>query len=314
VLFVDDEPNILTAVERSFLHVPVKVFTCSSAEEAMGVIKKNSISVIVADNMMPGIKGVEFLSWAKSASPDSIRIMMTGHADLPTAIDAINKGEVYRFITKPWDNADLIGIVMDSIDKYRIIVALKSADEAKLLSLAQTIELKDPYTKGHCSRVALFSIMIAEAMGLNDTIKKNIKYGSWLHDCGKIGVPESILNKPGRLDHDQFEIVKKHCQWGADVAEKARLHDKVIKIALHHHEKYNGTGYPCGLMGDDIPLEAKIVSIADTYDALITDRPYRKRLSSKEALDIIRSEKNISFDPVIVDIFIKALADAGEKS
>jgi putative two-component system response regulator len=313
VLFVDDEQNILNTVEREFSNVPVRLLTCSSAEEAMKIIKDNEIAVIVSDNLMPGITGIDFLAWAKNTSPESMRILMTGHADLPTAISAINRGEVYRFITKPWDTKELIDIVLDSINKYRIIVSLKSADEAKLLSLAQTVELKDPYTKGHCERVASFSIMIADAMGLNEDIKQLIKYGSWLHDCGKIGVPEDILKKPGRLDRDQFEIVKKHCQWGADVVQKARLHDTVLKIALYHHEKYNGTGYPCGLAADNIPFEARIVAIADTFDAITTDRPYRKKYPEDKAVELIRSEKNISFDPVLVDIFIKALANDRQK-
>jgi putative nucleotidyltransferase with HDIG domain len=309
ILYVDDEENLLRSFERVFLDVPANVITCASAEEAMRIIKTTEIAVIVSDNMMPGITGLEFLSWAKSVSPDSVRILMTGFADLSTAIAAINQGEVYKFITKPWEPDELVSIVMDSINKYRVILSLRTDDEAKLISLAQTIELKDPYTKGHCERVALYATQIAKAMGLNEETKKNIKYGSWLHDCGKIGVPEAILNQPTKLDHDQFEIVKRHSKWGAEVVQKAQLPETVVKIALHHHEKFNGNGYPCGLAGNDIPVEARIVAIADAFDALTTNRPYRHKLSEGEAFAILLGEKNISFDPVLVDIFITTMTE-----
>jgi putative nucleotidyltransferase with HDIG domain len=306
ILFVDDEQNILNSLERLFYDAPFTVLTASSASEAMKLVQQNSVSVIISDNIMPGINGISFLSWAKTASPDSVRLIMTGYADMQTAIDAINRGEVYRFITKPWDPAELKGIVQDSFVKYRIIIALRAADESKLLSLAQAIELKDPYTKGHCERVAMYSTIIAEAIGIPDDMKKKIRDGSWLHDCGKIGVPEAILNKPGKLSPEQFEIVKKHSCWGAEVTRKAMLHETVINIALHHHEKYDGQGYPHGLAGDRIPVEARIVSIADAYDAITSDRPYRTKLSPERAFDYLRSEKNISFDPALVDAFISA--------
>jgi putative nucleotidyltransferase with HDIG domain len=309
ILLVDDEQNILNSLERLFLDAPFRVLTASSASEAMKLVQKNSISVIISDNIMPGINGINFLSWAKTASPDSVRLLMTGYADMQTAIDAINRGEVYRFITKPWDPVELENIVHDSFAKYRIIVALRTADESKLLSLAQTIELKDPYTKGHCERVAMYSTIIAEAVGIKGEMKKNIRDGSWLHDCGKIGVPEAVLNKPGKLSPEQFEIVKKHSNWGAEVTRKAMLHETVINIALHHHEKYDGKGYPHGLAGDKIPIEARIVAIADAYDAMTSDRPYRTKLSPERAFDYLRSEKDISFDPALVDVFISAFTD-----
>jgi putative two-component system response regulator len=137
--------------------------------------------------------------------------------------------------------------------------------------------------------------------------KINIKYGSWLHDCGKIGVPEFILNKPGILDEAQFETVKKHARWGADVARTAQLPDQVVNIALYHHERFNGNGYPLGLKGLEIPLEARIVSIADAFDAMTSDRPYRKKLSFEEAMDVLNKGRSTAFDPALVDTFIDVI-------
>ncbi len=309
VLFVDDEQNILNAVKRLFMSDTIDVLTASTALEGMELMKRNTVAVIVSDNMMPGMNGIAFLEWTKTVSPDSVRILMTGYADLHSAIESINRGEVFRFVTKPWNDTDLSQIVLDSIDRYKIVSSIKSADEAKLLSLAQTIELKDPYTKGHCERVAAYALMLADGMDLSDVMKKNIKYGSWLHDCGKIGVPELILNKPSELDDEQFATMKKHSRWGADVTKTAQLPDPVVNIALYHHERFNGEGYPLGLKGINIPLEARIVAIADAFDAMTSDRPYRKKLSKEEAIAVITESKSSSFDPALVDIFVSVLTD-----
>ena len=314
VLFVDDEQNILSAVKRLFTSDPVSVITATSGLDGMELMKHNPVSVIISDNMMPGMNGIDFLAWTKTVSPDSVRMLMTGYADLHAAIEAINKGEVFRFITKPWDDMELRQTVLDSVDKFKIISTLKSADEAKMLSLAQTVELKDPYTRGHCERVAKYAQLLTDAMDLPEDMKKNIKYGSWLHDCGKIGVPETILNKPCALDAEQLNAIKKHARWGADVARTAQLPEPVVNIALYHHERFDGNGYPQGLSGDNIPLEARIVSIADVFDALTSDRPYHTKLTIKEALKVLKEGECAAFDPTLVGIFINILTGASDNN
>ncbi|RJQ49584.1 MAG: HD domain-containing protein, partial [Nitrospiraceae bacterium] len=241
----------------------------------------------------------------RDISPDTVKILMTGHAELSVAIDAINKGEVFRFITKPWDDDMMVSTVHDAVNRYHVLSSLKMQDEYKLLSLAQTIELKDSYTRGHCERVAKYALIIANALKLPEWIIKDLTYGCWLHDCGKIGVPENILNKKCSLNEEEFEIIKKHPRWGADVARQARLSETTIKIILYHHERYNGTGYPLGIKSKDIPLEARIVTIADVFDALTSDRSYRRRFSENEALEIMQSMKSSIFDPELVDIFLR---------
>jgi len=312
ILVVDDEQNILNAIKRIFIVDPLTVLTASTATEGMEMMKQHTVSVVVSDNMMPGMNGIEFLEWAKIFFPDSMRILVTGSADLDVSICAITRGGVLRFITKPWDENDLRQLVLDSIDRYKIVSSIKSANEAKLLSLAQTIELKDPYTEGHCERVALYALILADALALQEDMKRNIKYGCWLHDCGKIDVPEGILNKPGILDAEQFEVIKRHSRWGADVARTAQLPEPVVNIALYHHERFNGDGYPMGLRGTDIPLEARIVAIADTYDAITSDRPYRKKLSHEEAIEALRKGKSSAFDPELVDFFINNFTNVFE--
>ncbi len=311
ILCIDKDPKILKSLTQLFREDPFAILTASTAAEGIELLSINTVSVILSDNMLPGMTGIELMELAKSLSPDSIRILMTGLADPDVAIDAINKGEIFKFIMKPWDNDELRRIVCDSIAKYKIVIAIRNADDTSILSLAQTIELKDPYTKGHCERVAVFALMIADALNLNGEKKKHIKYGSWLHDCGKIGVPELILNKPGPLDDEQFETVKRHARWGGDVVKTSRIPNTVVNIAVYHHERFDGTGYPLGLSGVHIPVEARIVAIADAYDAMTSDRPYRKRLSHVAAIDALRKGKNGTFDPTLVDIFVNIIDTAG---
>ena len=201
----------------------------------------------------------------------------------------------------------MLDCVTDALKNYRAIQALKNGDEEKLLSLSQAIELKDPYTKGHCKRVAEFALMMADELRLPMEMKKEIRYGSWLHDCGKIGVPESILNLDRKLSDEEYEVIKKHPLWGADLAKHAKLSDTVFDIIGCHHEKFNGKGYPYGLKDEDIPFPARIVAVADVYDALVTDRPYRKGFNQQDAIDIIENMKGETLDPVLVELLFSIL-------
>jgi putative two-component system response regulator len=304
VLFVDDEENVLKALERIFIGSDLIILRASSAEEALSIIGKENVAVLVSDNLMPGIRGVELLSRLKSISPDTVKILMTGHADIPTAIDAINKGEVFRFIEKPWDNAELVNTITEGIERYRILRSLRTNDEAITRSLAQTIELKDRCTRGHCDRVAKYALQLAKALGVSREMQKGVVYGSWLHDCGKIGVPEAILNSPDLLTENEWLTIKQHPAWGADIARQAQLSPVVINIIQYHHERWNGEGYPKGIAGRDIPLEARVVTIADVYDALTTDRPYRNAITRKRARRIMREMAGNLFDPELTEIFL----------
>lgn len=304
VLFVDDEEYVLNAVERIFIGSAWRVLRAASAEEALHIFGNEEIAVLVSDNLMPGIKGVELLSRVKSIAPDTVKILMTGHADIPTAIEAINRGEVFRFVEKPWDNAILINTVTEGIERYRLLRSLRINDEAVTRSIAQTIELKDPYTRGHCDRVAEYALLLAKKMGLSGEMEKGIVYGSWLHDCGKIGVSEAILNSPDSLTEKEWIILRQHPAWGAEVARQAELSPVVINIIQSHHERWDGEGYPSGVAGWEIPLEARIVAIADVFDALTSDRPYRKAFTQGESRKIMAGIAGTMLDPEITKLFL----------
>lgn len=313
VLFIDDTNLTLEIVKNLFKdRDDFQLLTATSASEALQIFRREEIAVVVCDNIMPVMNGVEFLSCLKSFSADTVKILMSAYADLSSALSAINRSEVYRYVLKPWQDEELINTVYDGLNRYRLIQTMRREDEGILRSLAQTIELKDPYTKGHCDRVAVYANLIAESYGLTSDVKREIKYGSWLHDCGKIGVSEVILNGSGSLDEDQYETMKNHSLWGADVAAKANLSEIARNIIQYHHERFDGTGYPAGLKRENIPIEARIVSVADVFDALTSDRPYRKGFSRNDTLEIISSMSGYALDPQLVSIFLDVVSEHDE--
>jgi putative two-component system response regulator len=265
--------------------------------------------VVVSDNEMPGMRGIELLARIKEISPHTVKIMMTGSADLATTLAAINSGEVFRFVLKPWKKGDMLHAVKDGLRRYRVLQSIKREDEFILHSLAQTIELKDASTKGHCDRVATLALRLAEAAGVSEEARREIRYGSWLHDCGKIGVPEAILNAERGLTEAEFDIVKKHPEWGCDVVRKANLSQTVQEIVLFHHERYDGKGYPYGLEGEKIPLEAQIVSAADICDALSMDRPYRRGFTPEQLVGTLVGMKGTNLAAPLVDLLLGILKE-----
>jgi response regulator RpfG family c-di-GMP phosphodiesterase len=305
VLFVDDELSIRNSIERMYLERDdVRLIFAASGKEGLDILEREEVWVVVSDYLMPVMRGIEFLSRAKSLRPDTVRIMMTAYAELSIAIEAINKSEAYRFITKPWNNNELEDLVDEGLARYELAQTLKNADETVYLSLAQTVELKDPYTKGHCDRVAGYAVSLARAAGLNERVIGDIRHGSWLHDCGKIGVPERVLNNTGQLSENDFETVMQHPRWGSEVAHQAHMSDTVINIILYHHERYHGGGYPSGLKGEQIPIEARIVALADVFDALYSDRPYRKAYDFDQAIEIMHEMNETHFDPRLTKLFL----------
>jgi putative nucleotidyltransferase with HDIG domain len=304
VLFVDDEDKVSGSVERLFLDASMKILRASSADEALSIFRQEEVAVIVSDYCMSAMKDINIFSRVKERSPDTLGILITAHNDLTLAVDSINKGEVFRFILKPLDNNELLNIVLEAVKRYRIVQSLKRFDEAALLSISSSIELKDPYTKGHCEKVTQYALMISDELKLPEETRTSIKFGGWLHDCGKIGIPESILNKEDPLDESEYDAIKKHPRLGADVAAQANLSNQIINIILYHHERYDGAGYPSGRTGEEIPLEARIVTVADVYDAITSNRAYRKKYCPEKALKVMAMMRGNVFDPELIDIFL----------
>jgi putative two-component system response regulator len=313
ILFVDDEEYILDIAQQIFAERDKTILTALSADEALDIIRKHEIAVLVSDNHMPGMKGIDLLSRVKVLSPDTVKILMTGFADLETVLDAINRVEVFRFIVKPWENSQLVGLVEDALERFRLIKSILRGDENMMRSLVHALELKDPYTRGHSERVAGYALMIAERLDLPEEALTSLRYGSWLHDCGKIGVSENILNNEGPLDEAETHIIRNHPLWGADMARKGNLARAIVDVILCHHERYDGKGYPSGLRGEEISLESRIVSVADIYDALTTERPYRMAYTRERALEMMVSMKGNVLDPELVDCFVSIMQGDGSQ-
>lgn len=308
VLFVDDDPGILSALKRLFFDSAHTILFADGPQEGLAVLGERECAVVVSDNRMsPAESGIDFLAKVRRLAPDSVRIMMTGFADLGTALDAINRCEAYRFVVKPWDDRQLVELVDEAVLRHELLVSLRSGNERIFRTLAQAIELKDRYTRGHCDRVVESSVALGRLLGLQGQELTDLAHGALLHDCGKIGVPEIILNHPGGLDNEQMDIIRQHPVWGAEVARQAGMSPMAFNVILYHHERFDGQGYPAGLAGDAIPLEARIVAVADVYDALTSDRPYRKALLPADVLQEFLAMSGSVLDPDIVAAFMSIL-------
>jgi HD-GYP domain-containing protein (c-di-GMP phosphodiesterase class II) len=197
--------------------------------------------------------------------------------------------------------ANQIAIAIENASLY------KELDELFLSSIraiVEAIDAKDPYTKGHSARVVEYALLIGEGMELDKESLKDLELSAVLHDVGKIGIPDRILSKPGLLNDEEYSYMKRHPEFGAEIVEPIKKLQGLVPNILHHHEKFDGTGYPMGLNGDNIPLVARIIAIADSFDAMTSDRPYRPRMDVKVALGEIKKNRKTQFDPELADVFV----------
>jgi putative two-component system response regulator len=326
ILFVDDEPNVLSAHRRE-LRKKFDVETATSAEEGLKIVAAHGpFAVIVSDYRMPQGDGNRFLAAVKNIAPDSVRVMLTGYADIDMAMRAINDGSVFRFLTKPCAADTLGNTLTAAVQQYRLVTAEKELLAARthelrtalqkvriasldtIYRLARAAEYRDQDTGAHLTRMSHYAVRVARKLGLDDRTAEAILHAAPMHDVGKIGIPDRILLKPGKLDPDEWNIMKQHTVIGARILEGSRA--DVIKlgrlIALTHHERWDGGGYPKNLKGAGIPLPGRITAIADEFDALTSKRPYKPAFSLEKSFDIIAQGRASKFDPDVVDAFFEA--------
>lgn len=309
ILILDDEKNVLQALERTFRGCGFNILSASNAEMALQIIASRDIAVILSDQRLPDKTGVELLAAAREISPTTRRLLLTGHSDLETTVCAINQGGINGFFNKPWDNEELRTIVTKNVEAYRLAMNHHHIDEDFLLGLVALVELKDPYTKGHCERVSHWANLVGSRLGMSGIRLECLKYAGLLHDIGKIGVDEGILNFPGKLSESQFEKIKQHSEWGAQVLSQAKLPNVVVGAVRYHHEHYDGSGYPAGLKGKEIPWAARIMTVIDVFDALTSKRCYRDPMPLTEACRIMMAMRGTTLDPELTDFFFVKLAD-----
>ena len=311
ILSVDDEVNNLQLLRRTLRH-DYNIMTASNGKEALEIVEHHGkeISLIVSDQKMPEMQGTEFLKQVSNEYPDIIKILLTGHLDVDAIVDSINDCHLYQYIVKPFDPEVLKMTIDGGIEKYNLLnnktLILKDLRELfyKTIKLiAAALDAKDPYTHGHSMRVTMYSMILAKKLNLDDTMLEEIETAGLLHDIGKIGIPQRILCKPGKLTDEEFEVMKSHPEQGEKMLKDIKKLTLISNWLRTHHEKWDGTGYPNGLKGEEIPLSGRIIALADTYDAMTSDRPYRKALSHEIAIEEIKRCAGTQFDPVLAQLF-----------
>ena len=341
ILIVDDEPMITSTLATLVeMMLDYEVVTCNNPLDivAEGYLEKEAFDLVISDFMMPGLDGLMLLSRILEVQPSIIPILLTGYSDKESAIKSINELGLYYYLEKPWDNNDLIHIIQNGIEKKnleheihnKMVVIEKRNNEISrlydllqrdfnkemdnvlefVISLSNVIEAKDSYTDGHTRRVADLAIELGRRMNLSANQIKVLDVAAVIHDIGKVGTPEWILNKPGSLSRDEFDVMREHPEMGARIIRPISALNECLDPVLHHHEKIDGSGYPFGLKGDEISVEARIVAVSDIFDALFTKRPYRDALPIETVVEIIQKDTQAGkLDHIVVNHLFDMVAD-----
>ena len=290
VIVVDDTDVSAEVLRRLLLQDGYSVEVAHDGESGLEAVRRSTPDLVLLDVMMPGINGFEVCRRLKSdpatrLTPVVLVTTLDGRDDRILGMDA----GADDFLTKPVDGMELRTRVRALLRLKRFTDELDSA-EAVILSLARTVEARDPSTEGHCERLAAYAVRMGEAIGLKEHELAALYRGGFLHDVGKIAIPDAILMKPGPLTPAEYELIKRHTLIGDELCSELRGLRPVRPIVRHHHERQDGSGYPDGLVGDQIPLVAQIAAVVDVYDALTTSRPYKPALAPHEALALLRAE------------------------
>jgi putative two-component system response regulator len=323
VMIVDKEPADLRRLERLF-GLNYQVSCAGSGEEALCLLEQHDMALLITDLRLPGMSGTRLLEQAGALRPHMVRIILTAHADAEALADAINRGQVYRYATKPWDDEDLRLTVVRALQHYEVTRSRHEADEANkrlarrlqamtrgvVRAIADTLEAKDRYVYGHARRVTGYAAAIGRRMRLSGPLLEQLSLAALLHDVGKISTPDSVLLKPAALDAAERAVVRLHAERGARLLAAVPEMEGVAAAVLHHHENWDGTGYPQGLSGERIPLTSRIIHVADAYDALTSPRPFRDAQDHERAVRVLKEGAGSQFDPEVVAAFceLEALA------
>ena len=309
LLFVDDEPDIVDSLQRSF-RKGYQVLTAPSGEAAVELLKTHPVDLIISDQRMPGLSGTEVLKAAKACQPEAIRILLTGYSDMESLVACVNEAGIYKYLSKPWEPEQLKLTVTRALEHLDIERRLKQAgeqlteayhDAVTMLSIA--CEGKDEDTGFHVQRVQHLTEALAREMGLGEEQAAHMGIMSILHDVGKLSIPDAILKKPGKLDADEWAVMREHPAQGVRILGDNPFYAEAREIAGGHHENWDGSGYPSGLAGEAIPLPARIVKVVDVFDALTSRRPYKAPWPLAQALDLLREQAGAQFDPAMVRAF-----------
>ncbi len=312
VLCVDDDSPVRSLIQRVVAEAGYECAGAGSVDDARELLTQEDFSVVLCDIGLPGSSGLELLDELGRTRPDIATVMVTGH-DHVGIIDAALKLGAYGYITKPFTPNDLMIDISNALHRRRLEAERREASESALQRayagtlrrLSRAVEYHDGATGAHLERVGAYTADIATALGLPETQVQLLRLAAPLHDIGKIAVGDRILRKTGKLTDEERQLMETHAEVGRDLlgGSGSELLELAATIAWTHHERWDGSGYPRRLKGEEIPLEGRIVAVADVFDALSSDRPYRPRLSMDEARAWILEGSDSAFDPSVADAF-----------
>lgn len=326
LLIVDDELDV-----RSVLHdLLCESYTCgeaSSAEEALMRLREGQYELVISDITMSGMTGLEMIPHVKAISPETVIVMISGMQTIESAINALRLG-AFDYLMKPFDLRQVEAAIARAHEHHELIVAkqryenhlqelvdqrtaeldqalgsLENAYRTTLQALTAALETRDAETHGHSERVVTFSLRLGREYGLNGAEMKALEFGSLLHDIGKIGVPDAILRKPAKLTDEEWIRMREHPLHGQQILRGIKFLEGAARVVAQHHEKWDGSGYPLGLKGEEIDICARIFSVADAFDAITSDRVYRQGRPYEAAAQELDEWVNRQFDPKVVEAF-----------
>jgi response regulator RpfG family c-di-GMP phosphodiesterase len=356
LLFVDDEPSILSSLKRLFRPHGYRILTAEGGKAGLEVLAQEKIDLVISDMRMPEMDGAHFLEQVRLSWPETIRILLTGYADIESTIAAINKGQIYRYINKPWDDNEIVLIVREALERRRLqqenslLNAVVEAQMAELrelnagleqkvaerteelnkavkyvksaharlktgfLSTVQAFsgltEMRGKNLSGHARRVADHARSLSRVLGLTDAEQQTILFAALLHDVGKIGLPDDILDKPvSALSSEQQVELMRHAERGQQALMQIEQLKDAALLIRHHHECYDGSGYPDHLAGLAIPLGARIISAANEYDGLTSGMMLQHPMKPKDALAYLIENRGKRYDPRVIDCYVELLTE-----
>src|SRR5215813_7736533 len=326
ILIVDDEVEI-TEILADLLSEDYQCTRAGSAEEALARLHEGEFQLVISDITMPGMSGLDMIPHVKEFSPDTVVVMISGMQTVESAIGALRLG-AFDYLMKPFDLRQVEAVVKRALEHHDLVVAkqryenhleelveqrtaeldralnsLEGAYRSTLKALTAALETRDSETHGHSERVVSYSLRLGREYGLSSEAMKSLEFGSLLHDIGKIGVPDSILRKPAKLTDEEWERMREHPLHGQQILRGIEFLEGAARVVAQHHEKWDGTGYPLGLRSEDIDICARIFSVADAFDAITSDRVYRRGKPYEAAAQELDDWAGRQFDPKIVEAF-----------
>ena len=326
ILIVDDEPEI-TAILSDLFSGDYDCTTAGAAEEALRLLAVTEYDLVISDITMPGMSGLDMIPHVKGHSSNTVVVMISGMQTVESAIDALRLG-AFDYVMKPFDLRQVEAVVSRALDHQELIVAkqryedhleelveqrtaeldqalnsLEDAYRSTLRALTAALETRDLETHGHSERVVSYSLRLGREYGLNGERTKALEFGALLHDIGKIGVPDLILRKPAKLTPEEWVLMRQHPIHGQQILRGIKFLEGAARVVAQHHEKWDGSGYPLGLSSEDIDICARIFSVADAFDAITSNRVYRKGKSYQAAAQELEEWAGRQFDPEVVAAF-----------